>query len=116
MYLGHEDFKEILKLMADRLCIRSLAIDLHDLTIGTGRSDACDLDATSSVNSMIDQWVFWVEDLDEPVLCRFVALVKGGRYRGGRLGQRRGPNSQAGGEPPSCDIREKEPLGNAHSE
>jgi len=76
VYIGHEDFKEILKLMADRLCIRSLAIDLHDLTIGTGRSDACDLDATSSVNSMIDQWVFWVEDHDEPALRRFVALVK----------------------------------------
>lgn len=66
VYLGHEDFKEILQVMADRLCIRSLAIDLHDLTIGTGRSDACDLDATSSINLMIDRWVLWVEDHDEP--------------------------------------------------
>jgi CRISPR-associated endonuclease/helicase Cas3 len=76
VHVGHEDFKKILQLVADRLHLPSLPDVPQSLTIGTGRSGACDLDASSSVNAMIDHWELWAEDHDEPMFRKFVALVK----------------------------------------
>lgn len=76
VYLEHADFKSMLQEMGRRLGLKGLPQGIRGLTIGTGRSEGCDLHATASVQEMIDQWALWGDDHGEPELCRFVALVK----------------------------------------
>jgi CRISPR-associated endonuclease/helicase Cas3 len=76
VFLGHADFKKLLEEMGSDLRMRGLPDVLRDITIGTGQSATGDLDATSSVNAMLDRWELWAEDRDDPEFRKLVALIK----------------------------------------
>ena len=81
LYLGHPDFQAILTEMAERLGIREGLSDLlHNLspllTIGTGRSDACDIAAPKAIQDLKAECKRWSEDHGDPEYDRFIAINK----------------------------------------